>query len=194
MAELFETVQRVRRSAEISECGKYRWWLRRDWQLWNDAGEHVTGKGVCCFVMHNPSTADAMQDDPTIRRCINFARAWGYDTLSVRNIYAFRATDPRDLPRTMDEAVGGNRGDSELLSALTADLVIAAWGSTLPHHGSRERIVLSMFQQFAPAKEIYCLGTTKDGHPRHPLYVKGDTMPQLFPPTPTKAKGDSSNG
>ncbi len=181
MSELFETVNRVRRSAEISECGKYRWWLRRDWQLWNDMGEHVTGKGVCCFVMLNPSTADGLQDDPTIRRCVSFAMAWGYDTLSVRNIYAYRATDPKDLPDTIAGATGGERGDSELLTALSANLVVAAWGSTLPHHGTRERIVLSMFRQRAPAKEIYCLGTTKHGHPRHPLYVKGDQPLVAYP-------------
>jgi hypothetical protein len=67
----------IRRSADISACGRYRWWLRRSWDLWTPQGEHVQGKGVCCFVMLNPSTADATQDDPTIRRCSRFARDWG---------------------------------------------------------------------------------------------------------------------
>jgi hypothetical protein len=87
---------RIIRSAEVSECGRYRWWLRRGWQLLN-RGEHVIGRGVCCFVMLNPSTADDTYDDPTIRRCVQFATRWGYDALSVRNLFPWRATDPGDL-------------------------------------------------------------------------------------------------
>ena len=176
----FETVSHVHRSAEISECGRYRWWLRRSWQLWNDMGEHVTGKGVCCFVMLNPSTADALQDDPTIRRCIDFARRWQYDTLVVRNLFAYRATDPKELLNPNVDVVGGNRAEIELTTALTANMVIAAWGAGAPF-GRGER-VLKLWRDTFPKKEIYCLGKTKNGHPRHPLYVAGSTRPELFNP------------
>lgn len=179
MNTLFETTNRIDRSAEISECGRYRWWLRRSWQLWDDQGQHVEGKGVCCFVMLNPSTADAMQDDPTIRRCIGFARAWGYDTLSVRNLFPWRATDPKEL-LVIDRGhcLGSPRGGIELMAAATADMLVAAWGAGVPFE--RDREVLRAWRDSFPAMPIYCLGTTKHGHPRHPLYVKADTLPVRF--------------
>jgi hypothetical protein len=181
MATLFETdYKHVRRSAEISECGRYRWWLRRSWDIW-DRGEHVQGKGVVCFVMLNPSTADAMQDDPTIRRCIGFAKAWGYDTLSVRNLFPWRATDPKEL-LTAPHVTGGHRGDTELLVSCTAHLVVAAWGAGVPF--SRDREAMAMFRDHFQSVPIFCLGTTKHGHPRHPLYVKATTTPILYDPEP----------
>lgn len=174
---LFETVAHVRRSAELSECGRYRWWLRRSWQLWDKEGLHVKGKGVVCFVMLNPSTADAMRDDPTIRRCIGFAKSWGYDTLSVRNLFAYRATDPKELLGGQG-VTGGSRGNGELLVACTADLLVAAWGADVPF--CRDREALDMFSDQFPDKQVYCLGTTKQGKPRHPLYVKASAVPIPF--------------
>jgi len=70
-------IGKVSKSADVSECGRYRWSLRRSWMFFGEDGGHRPGKGVCCFVMLNPSTADGTQDDPTIRRCINFAQSWG---------------------------------------------------------------------------------------------------------------------
>ncbi len=175
--KLFDTPARMHRSAEISECGKYRWWLRRSWQIYHDGLPVITGKGVCCFVMLNPSTADGTQDDPTIRRCIGFAQRWGYNALSVRNLFPWRATDPREL-FTAEAVTGGERGDSELLTSCTADLLIAAWGASVPF--GRDKSALELFRTHFSGVPIYCLGTTKHGCPRHPLYVKGDTQPQMF--------------
>jgi len=166
---------RVHRSAEVSECGRYRWWLRRSWTFQSLTEGHVTGKGVVCFVMLNPSTADGLQDDPTIRRCIGFAQSWGYDTLSVRNLFPWRATEPKDLLHA-DAVTGGERGDAELIAALTADLVVAAWGASVPFN--REAEALRLFEAI-PKKEIFCLGLTKQGKPRHPLYVRADA--ELIP-------------
>lgn len=168
---------RITRSAEISECGCYRWWLRRSWTLRNDLFEHVQGKGVCCFVMLNPSVADGLQDDPTIRRCINFAFGWGFDVLSVRNLFPWRATDPRELFKA-ETVTGGARGDSELLAACTADMLVVAWGANVPF--DRDKRALAIFQDHFPAVPLYCLGTTKHGHPRHPLYVRADTEPRIY--------------
>jgi hypothetical protein len=176
--QLIEIPPSMHRSAEISECGRYRWWLRRSWSLWEN-GLHVKGKGTCCFDMLNPSTANGEIDDPTIRRCFGFARSWGYDTLSVRNIFPWRATDPRELLRVgRDLAVGGERGNSELLASCTADLTVLAWGANVPF--GRDLEVLQMFREHFPDLRLYCLGTTKNGKPRHPLYVKADTKPELF--------------
>lgn len=179
MTTLFDTDHAVRRSAEISECGRYRWWLRREWTNWLPNGELAPVKGVCCFVMLNPSTADALQDDPTIRRCIGFAKSWGYHTLTVRNLFAFRATDPRELHSTLHENVSGApRNDQELIAALTADLTVIAWGAAVPVN--RDTVVLRLFRETFPKKPLYCLGTTKGGYPRHPLYVRADQQPVLF--------------
>ena len=173
---LFDVIPRILRSAEISECGQYRWSLHRSWELWSEQGEHIKGKGVCCFVMLNPSTADGTQDDPTIRRCIGFAKSWGYTTLSVRNLFSFRATDPREL-LSAENPVGG-RGDQELITACTADLLVAAWGATVPFERDRQAMVL--FREHFPEKTIYCIGVTKGGHPRHPLYVRADVKPMIL--------------
>ncbi|HYE77963.1 MAG TPA: DUF1643 domain-containing protein [bacterium] len=169
MPDLFGTEQygRVDRSAEVSECGRYRWWLRRSYQRGGDGR-------VACFVMLNPSTADGTEDDPTIRRCLGFVRAWGYSVLSVRNLFAYRATDPKEL-LTADNPTGGARGNVELLAAMSADLVVAAWGAGGNLFG-RDKEVLG----FLRGKPLHCLGLTKGGHPRHPLYVRGDQQPVLF--------------
>lgn len=148
----------VMRSAEISDCEQYRWWLRRSWD----------GSGrVVCFVMLNPSTADAMVDDPTIRRCISFARSWGYSVLSVRNLFAFRATDPKDLKKA-GYPTGGERGDGELAVAKTAHTVVCAWGTKAPSWRVNQAL------QILSGRELFCLGKTKAGDPRHPLYVPAD--------------------
>src|SRR5438045_3510538 len=107
-----ETYHGLRRAAAISACGRYRWWLRRSW--------HQGGNGrVLCFIMLNPSTADARTDDPTIRRCMGFARSWGFSTLDVRNLFAWRATEPTELLRT-DDPIGGRCGDRALRHARLA--------------------------------------------------------------------------
>lgn len=168
---------RIERSAEVSECGRYRWWLRRSWSLRNADGTHRIGRGVVSFIMLNPSTADALQDDPTIRRCIGFAKSWGFNTLSVRNLFPWRATDPKELLKAED-AAGGDRGDTELTSALTADMVVVAWGANVPF--KRDVEIMDIFSTVAPMVPIYCLGKTKNGSPRHPLYVKADQQPIPF--------------
>ena len=177
---LFGTTPRLHRSADISYCGRYRWSLRRSWVNYDSQGQHTPGKGVCCFVMLNPSTADSTQDDPTIRRCIGFAKRWGFNILSVRNLFPWRATDPDDLVRSekVADIFGGNRGDQELLAACTADMVVAAWGASVPF--GRDRYAMELFAKHFSGVKIYCLGKTKGGSPRHPLYVRADTDPQQF--------------
>jgi hypothetical protein len=162
----YEHYSRLSRSAGISACGRYRWWLQRSWKTGGN------GKLVC-FIGLNPSTADAAVDDPTVRRCLAFARAWGFSALSVRNLFALRATDPAEL-LAADDPVGPS-GDAELAAARTADLVVAAWGAKVPF--GREARALEILA----GVPLYCLGVTKSGAPRHPLYVKGDARPLPWP-------------
>ena len=123
--------------------------------------------------MLNPSTANAHVDDPTIRRCIRFALDWGYSKLVVRNLFAIRATKPRDL-LVLENPTGGRSGNQSLARANGADVIVAAWGAFVPF----DRVATAR-RVLDPAK-LVCLGTTKDGQPRHPLYVRADCEAQQF--------------
>ncbi len=123
--------------------------------------------------MLNPSTADAIQDDPTIRRCMGFARDWGYSRLIVRNLFSIRATNPKDL-LTLTAPIGGSAGNRALQAALNADSIVAAWGAFVPFNR------LTRAHKLLADADLLCLGTTKDGSPRHPLYVRKDRQPESF--------------
>jgi len=150
-------------SAVISDCGQYRYQLGRRW-----------GDGPSCvFIMLNPSTADAEKDDPTIRRCIGFAKREGCGGLIVVNLFAFRATQPEVLLSAADPI--GPENDAYIADALSKESgpIIAAWGAW--GDGRRGRIVAARF----PGR-LQALGATKDGRPRHPLYVRGDAPLRPF--------------
>lgn len=124
---------------------------------------------VCLFVMLNPSTADETQDDPTIRRCMAFARREGCGHLVVCNLYAFRATDPREL-RTASDPKGPVNADYLRRAAQQAHVIVAAWGSK--HLGGSWPLrVLAMLEAEKP---VHALKILKTGHPGHPLYVPAD--------------------
>lgn len=145
-------------SAIISECGRYRYALTRRWGPDPQA----------IWIMLNPSTADATMNDPTIRRCMTFSKSFGYGALTVVNLYAWRATNPAELKMSGRDVVGPEN-DSILRSlASTGWPVIAAWGTRADPGRARHVIQLV-------GAHLLCLGTTKDGHPKHPLYVRGDT-------------------
>lgn len=153
MGDLF-----MRSDALLSPCGRYRHWLSREWDA---------DLPVCGFVMLNPSTADADLDDPTIRRCIGFAKREGCGGLIVANVYQLRATDPAEIKRA-DDPVGPD-ADSHILQAArrATGPMIAAWGT---HAGERGKHVAQLL-----SGHLLCLGTTKSGAPRHPLYLAADT-------------------
>lgn len=164
-----ELVGSVERWAEISNDGQYRYLLGRRWD---------STLPECTFVMLNPSTADAKQDDPTIRRCINFAKSFGCGSLLVGNLYAFRATDPRDLFRA-DDPVGGERNEDVLIGLLAgSEIVIAAWGA----HARQSRIAEVL--KLPGAERMEALATTKAGAPRHPLYLPNTATPVVWKATP----------
>lgn len=118
------------------------------------------------FIGLNPSTADETQDDPTIRRCINFAKAWGFSGVYMANLFAFRATDPKVMMQADDPIGRDNDAWLRTLSS-SASLVVGAWGVGGSYMG-RDREVCQLIGA------MDCLGLTKGGHPRHPLYVRAD--------------------
>jgi hypothetical protein len=126
--------------------------------------------------MLNPSTADAFQLDPTNRRCVGFAQAWGYGALVTTNIFAFRSTNPAGL-RTANDAVGPENNEAILTAAKNADLVIVAWGT----HGELQERGNAVRELLCDAgSALHMLRLTKAGHPGHPLYVAGDTQPMRW--------------
>lgn len=151
----------MERTAVLSECGTYRYELTRRW----DDGPSVT------WIMLNPSRADATVDDPTIRRCIGFAKSWGYSAITVRNLYGLRATKPAALWCHPDPV--GPENDAHLLRCVGDPLVVCAWGA----QGRRgSRVIKTLGERHAP---LHILAFT-DGvppRPRHPLYLKADLTP-----------------
>ena len=121
------------------------------------------------WIMLNPSTADANKDDPTIRRCIAFSKAWGFKRLTVTNLFAFRATSPKDLFRAI-KPVGPANDEYLTGTANVADQIVYAWGSQGDFRGRGDEVRHRM-RDVIGKPEIVCLGCTKSGQPRHPLYV-----------------------
>ena len=151
------------RSAMLSPCGAYRYWLSRRWD------ETLPD---CAFIMLNPSTADASKDDPTIRRVMGFAESWGFGGVNVYNLFALRATDPRRLRDHADPI--GPENDGWLGQIPREAVIVAAWGSWGDYRG-RGLAVRRMF-----LGRLSRLGATERGHPRHPLYVPAATKHEPF--------------
>lgn len=153
-------------SAQLSECGRYRFELRRIW----GAGAYLV-----LFVGLNPSTADATADDPTVRRWRGFAKAWGHDGFIVCNAYPLRSTDPRNIGGDSDDDDAWCRNmDAIQHAADEAHRIVCCWGARITP--ARQRHVLSALRP----RDVYHLGLTKDGFPRHPLYLRADTKPELW--------------
>ncbi len=150
------------KGAQFSDCRRYRYAL---WRTWQEGESHVM------FIGLNPSTADETKDDPTIRRCIGYAKAWGFGGIHMLNLFAFRATNPKDLKKANDPV--GKENDSYLKMYLEpGGLNIACWGT----HGSflnRGEEVIELLNR----GNLSCFDLTKNGQPKHPLYLKQDIKP-----------------
>jgi len=152
--------QWVDASAVLSPCSRYRYRLTRRWS---------TGQGTVVLIGLNPSTADERSDDPTILKCIRFAKSWGYAELCMLNLFAWRSTDPSVLSEVDDPV--GPENDAHLLEvAQSARCVVAAWGN----HGNllgRSNRVRSMLP------DLHGLRLNKNGEPSHPLYLPARLKP-----------------
>lgn len=153
---------RVFGSAAISACGLYRYELTRSWD---------SKKPAIAFVMLNPSTADAAEDDPTIRRCIGFANRWGFGELRVYNCFALRTPDPEALCGHEDPF--GPDFDTYAVKARECEKVVVAWG-TFGTKGKNAARVRIFALQNLQGVELWALAINADGSPRHPLYVRAD--------------------
>jgi len=151
--------------AEVSPCRKYRYVLWREW-------ENASGSCPVRYAMIvglNPSTADETNDDPTVRRCTAFARAWGCGALCMTNLFAYRATEPA-LMLAQPDPIGPDNDDTLVRMAANASVIVAAWGI----HGNylgRAAAVKRMLPR------LHYLRLTKQGHPGHPLYLPATLRP-----------------
>lgn len=151
----------MKKDAVLDKTRKYRYLLKRQW---GDSSNFVN------FILLNPSTANEIVDDPTVKACISFAKRWGYDGLYITNLFAYRTKSPKELKKA-DSPIGEENDKYLSKHAKKSDLVVAAWGN----HGKfagRNLEVLKIIKD----TPIHCLGTTKLEEPRHPLYVRREQL------------------
>ena len=153
----------MEKKANISKDKIYRYTLSRTWD---------STKPTVLFIGFNPSIADENIDDPTITRCINFAKDWGYGTLLMANLFAFRSTYPKEI-YLIDDPIGKDNDHYILECVKQSDLIIACWGNNGTYM-DREKII----KELVP--NLYCLQKNKNGTPHHPLRLPRDINPIPF--------------
>lgn len=151
----------IQSSACISECGRYRYRLYRQWD---------ESRPDVLFVMLNPSTADHYTDDRTITRCVGFARNWGYGGLLVGNLFALRSTNPGELYKS-DDPIGPYNDAALGDMAAQVDVIVAAWGN----HGTLRNRGCEVLRMLSGKR--HALQLNKSGHPAHPLRLRGELKP-----------------
>ena len=151
----------MKTGATFSMCRTYRYSL---WRTWDESRPYAL------FIGLNPSTADESKDDPTIRRCIGFARSWGFGGLCVVNLFAYRATEPKDMMKAEDPIGPENDRWIKRLSA-DAGVIVAAWGNSGSFLGSSRTITQKI-------PNLTCFKLNKSGEPAHPLYQPATATPK----------------
>lgn len=158
----------LKAGAVFSPCGTWRYVLYRRFS------QEV--RRIVTFCLLNPSTATANVNDPTIKRCIEYSKLWGFDLMYIANIFAFRSTDPKNLKGHLPEYVIGPHNDRFLRGmALKSEFVVAGWGKDGKLYG-RGKQVIDMLT--AINCNVMALHVNGDGTPGHPLYLKGDLVPK----------------
>jgi hypothetical protein len=156
--------QSLESTATFSPHRTYRYSL---WRRWGDEAA-----GYVMFIGLNPNTADELKDDPTVRRCIQYAKDWGYGAICMTNIFAFRETDPAVM-KAHPSPVGPENDATLSHLAAQAQLVVAAWGTDGAHMGRQAEV-----RRLLP--NLHCLSRTKEGFPGHPLYLKKTLRPMPY--------------
>lgn len=164
----------IERKTIFSPDRVYRYTL---WRHWFD----FQRGGFVMFIGLNPSTADETRDDPTIRRCIDYAKRWGFGALCMTNLFAFRATDP-EVMKAAKEPIGPQNNTFLLACAADAQLIVAAWGNDGTHlnRGREILYLLAAASHSIKVPPIHILEMTKWQQPCHPLYKKKTLFPILL--------------
>ena len=156
-------MKNIIKSAVFSPCRKYRYSLSRTWDI---------NQKIILFIGLNPSTADETHDDPTIRRCLFYSSRWGFGGLIMVNLFALRATLPKDL-KNSKHPVGRDNNQFIIHAHKEASMTIAAWGNDGDLY-NRDQEVLEIITN------PMCLKVNKTGQPAHPLYQKKDIKPKPY--------------
>ncbi len=159
----------MQKSALLSTDGVYRYWLKREWD------DSLNMLVWCCL---NPSIADHEIDDPSVKKMIGFTKLFGYGGFMLVNALAFRSTDPKGVPSGL-RGVGPD--NDEWISQIAHDrTVICAWGADKNLSKSGRAWEVKRLLQLVSRGEIYCLGKTANGSPKHPLYLPYGTKMESF--------------
>jgi len=153
----------MKRQAVFSPDHNYRYAL---WRLWDHSKPSV------CFIGLNPSKANELIDDPTTKRCIQFAKHWGFGSLSIANLFALRGSNPNILLHA-DDPIGPRNNEWIRTLSFDADITVACWGNK-GELRNRSNDVLQIVDQ------VFCLDRTNLGHPKHPLYIKSQRTLHRF--------------
>ena len=171
MKRLFD-LEYLEMTAMISPDHLYRYRLSRLWS-------RPRSTRIALFIMLNPSTADQEKDDPTIRRCVGFAKLWGFDGIYICNLFGYRATDPKRLRAATDPMGPDNlRVILETSQEPEVERIVAGWGANDRHFGAGILLKRALQEE---GHELFHLGMTKEGHPKHPLYLPASVRPIPWP-------------
>lgn len=170
----------MKRITEFSPCRKWRYTLWRTWEpeglLFLD-GPDLGPDAYLMVIGLNPSTADEVNDDPTIKRCIDFAKRWGFGALCMSNVFAWRDTNPM-MMKLQPDPVGPENDRWLRECAAGAGMVLAAWG----RHGAHRGRAAEVLDLITPIRPVMHLRVNDDGSPEHPLYIPASTVPTAYPP------------
>lgn len=174
------SIQQIERVTQFSECRRYRYTLWREWDtldMFEGCNDGERGEAIrheyLMVIGLNPSTADETKDDPTIRKCIGFAKRWGFGALCMTNLFAWRDTKPENMKKS-PEPIGMDNRYWVAKCAAGAAMVLAAWGKNGSHLGQENKV--AMWIRDVGVK-MFCLCKNNDGSPMHPLYVPYETKP-----------------
>jgi hypothetical protein len=158
--------------ATFDETRKFRYTLWRNWSQTLYVPER------CAFIGLNPSTADEHQLDPTVTRCVNWSKEWGFGGMAMLNLFAYRATDPTDMKKHPSPC-GLDNCDAIRNVVNSASRVVLCWGNHGTHM-DRAQYVTSELLKGVDRDRIFTFGTNLNGEPKHPLYLRGDTPLELW--------------
>lgn len=166
------------------------------YMLWREWGDMFAEESTAVWILHNPSTATEMEDDPTIRRCVSFSKKWGCNRAIILNRYAFRATDPKDVIAFEKEG-GDAHGPlnstyiDRVLEECSEDFIVCAWGKGCPELDMEKDSALAYYWNERP-ELIHALVLNNDGSPRHPLYVPDSAAGSDGPSTVAELRARSA--
>lgn len=159
-------IQDKTNGAVFDRSKRYRYTL---WRWWRPMSSVPVPSRMVAFIGLNPSTADATNNDPTVTRCVNFARHWDYDGMVMLNLFAYRATDPKVM-KAQQKPIGASNNQAIRDVSQRAGLVVCCWGT----HGEYRDRGFEVADMLVNLR-LHHLGLTKGGQPKHPLYLKSDT-------------------